>query len=112
MSFFSDVDLSPPDLIFGIMDELNADTNPKKVSLLVGAYRTEEGKSYVLPVVQQVEKAMANDETLGHEYLPIEGLHSFSSASAKLALGKMDFFSLSIFQNIFFCLFSSMVFRE
>ena len=87
MSIFSEVDLCPPDLIFGLKDELNADQDAKKVSLLIGAYRTEEGKSYILPVVRSVEKAMANDETLNHEYLPIEGMHSLSSAAAKLALG-------------------------
>lgn len=87
MSFFSEVDLAPPDLIFGIKEELDADTNPKKISLLVGAYRTEEGKSIVLPIVRKVEKAMANDETLDHEYLPIEGLQSFCAAASRLALG-------------------------
>lgn len=99
-SFFSEVDLSPPDLIFGLVDELKADTDPKKISLLLGAYRTEEGKTYVMPVVRQVEKLIANDETLDHEYLPIEGLHSLSSASARLALGVDSIFS-SISINYF-----------
>ena len=97
MSFFSEVDLAPPDLIFGIKEELDADTNPKKVSLLVGAYRTEEGKSTVLPIVRKVEKAMANDDTLGHEYLPIDGLQSFCSASSKLAVGTVYFIVLLLF---------------
>ena len=30
------------------------DNNPKKVGLTVGAYRTNEGKSWILPVVHQV----------------------------------------------------------
>ncbi|XP_066920450.1 aspartate aminotransferase, cytoplasmic-like [Clytia hemisphaerica] len=87
MSMFADVDLCPPDLIFGIRDELIADTDPRKVSLLIGAYRTEEGKPLVLPVVRTVEKQISNDETLNHEYLPIEGMPSFCSAASKLALG-------------------------
>lgn len=88
MSMFADVDLCPPDLIFGIRDELIADTDPRKVSLLIGAYRTEEGKPLVLPVVRTVEKQISNDETLNHEYLPIEGMPSFCSAASKLALGE------------------------
>lgn len=87
MSFFESVDLAPPDLIFGLVGEFKADKDPNKISLLIGAYKTEEGKSYVLPVVRSVEKAMANDETLDHEYLPIEGMESLSSAASRLALG-------------------------
>jgi len=87
MSLFDSVDLAPPDLIFGLVGEFKADTDPNKISLLIGAYKTEEGKSYVLPVVRSVEKTMANDETLDHEYLPIHGMDSLSSAAARLALG-------------------------
>jgi len=87
MSFFDSVDLAPPDLIFGLVSEFKADQDPNKISLLIGAYKTEEGQCYVLPVVKSVEKAMANDESLNHEYLPIEGMESLCSAAAELALG-------------------------
>ena len=90
MSSFAAVDLAPPDLIYGLKDELKADQDPNKISLLVGAYRTEEGKEYVLPVVRKVEKDIANDENLNHEYLPIQGMESLMSAAARLLLGKFE----------------------
>ena len=64
-----------------------SDENPKKVNLGVGAYRTDAGVPWVLPVVSKIEKELANDATLNHEYLPIAGLPDFCSAAAKLALG-------------------------
>ena len=51
------------------------------------AYRTEEGKPWVLPVVRKVEEQMAKDTTIDHEYLPIDGLASFNTAMATLAFG-------------------------
>jgi aspartate aminotransferase len=71
----------------------------------VGAYRDDDNKPWVLPVVKKVSlnlfikylrclifdrKATAillNDETLDHEYLPITGLAEYTAASAKLILG-------------------------
>ena len=52
------------------------------------AYRTEEGKPWVLPVVREAERRLAEDETLNHEYLPVLGLESFSTAARDLVLGK------------------------
>jgi aspartate aminotransferase len=34
-----------------------------------------------------VERMIVADETLDHEYLPIEGLKAFTDASARLLLG-------------------------
>jgi len=69
------------------MKDFNDDINEKKVNLSVGAYRTNDGKPWVLPVVRGVEKEMAADETLNHEYLPILGLDTFSTAACRLVLG-------------------------
>ena len=52
------------------------------------AYRDERGEPYVLPVVRSVERRMAHDDTLNHEYLPIEGSVPFRKAARKLMLGK------------------------
>lgn len=54
------------------------------------AYRNDEGKPMVLPVVARTEKQLAasiEDGILNHEYLPIDGLDSFTDAACKLALG-------------------------
>ena len=46
---------APPDAILGITLAYKADTDPNKVDLGVGAYRTDEGKPYVFEVVRQTE---------------------------------------------------------
>ncbi|MEQ2170472.1 hypothetical protein GOODEAATRI_000554 [Goodea atripinnis] len=51
------------------------------------AYRTNEGKPWVLPVVKKVEKIIVHDDRLNHEYLPILGLPEFRSSSSKIVLG-------------------------
>lgn len=51
------------------------------------AYRTDEGKPWVLPVVKKVEKLIVHDDRLNHEYLPILGLPEFRSSASKIALG-------------------------
>ncbi|GBO28551.1 Aspartate aminotransferase, cytoplasmic, partial [Araneus ventricosus] len=51
-------------------------------------YRTDEGQPWVLPVVRKTEKAMADDDSLNHEYLGQLGLESFSKAASKMLLGE------------------------
>ena len=57
--FFDEVEMAPPDSILGLSVAFKADENPKKVNLGIGAYRTEEGKPYVFPVVKEAEKKIA-----------------------------------------------------
>ncbi|XP_062506739.1 aspartate aminotransferase, cytoplasmic-like [Corticium candelabrum] len=87
MSFYGNVELACPDTIFDLRDAYNADSHPYKVNLGIGAYRDSEGKPWVLPVVRQVEASLAGDLTLNHEYLPIDGLRSFTDAALRLLLG-------------------------
>ncbi|VVC97577.1 unnamed protein product [Leptidea sinapis] len=70
-SRFDVVQQGPPIEVFNLMKLFQEDTNKNKVNLGVGAYRDENGKPWVLPVVRQMEKQMAADETLLHEYLPV-----------------------------------------
>ena len=46
--------MGPPDAILGITEAYKKDSNPKKVNLGAGAYRDDQGKPYVLPVVRKV----------------------------------------------------------
>lgn len=98
--------MGPPDPILGVTEAFKRDTNPKKsierkqrnvsfwridvflfeVNLGVGAYRTDEGKPFVLESVKKAEQLIAN-ENLDKEYAPISGLPEFCQASAKLAFG-------------------------
>lgn len=40
-----------------------------------------------MPVVRTAEKALAADESLNKEYLPVLGLEAFSTAATKMLLG-------------------------
>jgi hypothetical protein len=53
----------------------------------VGAYRSDEGKPFVLESVKKAEKII-DKENLDKEYAPISGLPEFCQASAKLAFGE------------------------
>ena len=54
---------------------------------ICSAYRTDDAKPIVLPVVRAVEAQMAADQTLNKEYLPVPGLPDYRSAATKLLLG-------------------------
>mmetsp|Transcript_20215 Transcript_20215/g.77404 ORF Transcript_20215/g.77404 Transcript_20215/m.77404 type:complete len:435 (-) Transcript_20215:78-1382(-) len=84
---FQSVPLAPPDSILGINIAFRADASPNKLNLGVGAYRTEEGKPYVLNVVKKVERMILEDPTVNKEYLPIDGLPQFTSGAARVILG-------------------------
>lgn len=45
---------APEDPLFGLMAAYRRDTDPKKVDLGIGAYRDNNAKPWVLPVVKQV----------------------------------------------------------
>uniref|UniRef100_A0A670JYS1 Aspartate aminotransferase n=1 Tax=Podarcis muralis TaxID=64176 RepID=A0A670JYS1_PODMU len=78
---------APPVAVFQLTADFRADGDPRKVNLGVGAYRTDEGQPWVLPVVRKVEQMINKDLSLNHEYLPILGLPEFRSNSSRIALG-------------------------
>ncbi|KAK6328514.1 hypothetical protein J4Q44_G00004920 [Coregonus suidteri] len=88
MSLFGEVPQATPVAVFKLSNDFKEDPNPKKVNLGVGAYRTDEGQPWVLPVVKKVEKIIVEDNSLNHEYLPILGLPEFRSSASKIALGE------------------------
>ncbi|CAB1338487.1 unnamed protein product [Coregonus sp. 'balchen'] len=77
MSLFGEVPQATPVAVFKLSNDFKEDPNPMKVNLGVGAYRTDEGQPWVLPVVKKVEKIIVADNSLNHEYLPILGLPEF-----------------------------------
>ncbi|XP_049592159.1 aspartate aminotransferase, cytoplasmic [Syngnathus scovelli] len=87
MSVFDEVPPAAPVAVFKLTQDFNNDHFSHKVNLGVGAYRTDDGKPWVLPVVKKVEKIIANDDKLNHEYLSILGLPEFRSSASKIALG-------------------------
>uniref|UniRef100_A0A4W3HBQ5 Aspartate aminotransferase n=1 Tax=Callorhinchus milii TaxID=7868 RepID=A0A4W3HBQ5_CALMI len=86
-SWWSHVEMGPPDPILGVTEAFKRDTNSKKMNLGVGAYRDDSGKPYVLSCVRKAEAKIAADK-LDKEYLAIGGLAEFNKASAALALGE------------------------
>ena len=89
-SWFNDVAQAPPIEVFQLTRDYQADTHPQKVSLGVGAYRTDEGKPWILPCVKTAEKMLAEKtekEEINHEYLPVLGLESFAAAATSMLLG-------------------------
>lgn len=53
-SWWSHVEMGPPDPILGVTEAFKRDTNPKKMNLGVGAYRDDNGKPFILPSVKMV----------------------------------------------------------
>lgn len=87
MSIFRGIEQGPPIEVFALNRSYVEDSHPDKVNLGVGAYRTAEGKPWVLPVVRSTEIKVASDESLNHEYLPVTGADSYTNAAASLLLG-------------------------
>lgn len=58
----------PPDPILGLTNAYKADKDPNKVNLGIGAYRDNNGKPYVFPIVKKVELEIVNDKSLDKEY--------------------------------------------
>nr|CAD7569677.1 unnamed protein product [Timema californicum] len=86
MSWWSHVEMGPPDAILGVTEAYKRDTNPKKINLGVGAYRDDNGKPFVLPSVKKAEDKL-RAKGLDHEYAPIGGSAEFCNLSINLALG-------------------------
>lgn len=95
-SIFSHVEMAPPVEVFHLKDQFLGDTFPNKINLTVGAFRTEDGKPWVLPVVKTIEAQMSSDPTLNKEYLPLSGMKAFTEGCTKLLLGES---CLAITQN-------------
>lgn len=75
MSLFETIAEAPMDPILGTTQMFNADTDPRKINLGVGAYRSEEGKPCVLNVVREAEEELLKELGTGNnkEYSTIDG---------------------------------------
>jgi len=86
-SWWSGVEMGPPDPILGVTEAFKKDQNPKKMNLGVGAYRDDQGKPFVLPSVKAAEQKILTS-SLNKEYAPIGGEADFGKMSADLAFGE------------------------
>jgi len=79
---------APLDPILGTKILYQKDPNPSKIDLGIGAYRTDEGKPYVLKAVRKADLIVANDTSLDKEYLSQGGHKKFCQLAAELIYGK------------------------
>ncbi|XP_037933019.1 aspartate aminotransferase, cytoplasmic-like [Teleopsis dalmanni] len=86
-SVFDGVKGGPAIEVFALNRAFIEDKDPNKANLGVGAYRTNEGKPWVLPVVRKAEIQVASNEEINHEYLPVLGNEAFRNAATGLLLG-------------------------
>ncbi|KAJ8951908.1 hypothetical protein NQ318_019887 [Aromia moschata] len=86
-SWWSGVQMGPPDAILGVTEAFRRDSNPNKINLGVGAYRDDNGKPYVLSCVRKAEEQI-KAKNLDKEYAPISGSADFCKRSIELALGE------------------------
>ena len=73
---FAKLQVPPKDPILGVKEEFLNDNAAGKINLSVGAYRTDDGKPWVLPPVAEARKRLIEGH-LEHEYLPSTGLKSY-----------------------------------
>ena len=83
---FGHVKARPADPILGLTNAFKADKDPKKVNLGIGAYRDNNGKPYIFPVVKKVELEIVNDKSLDKEYA-VDGVPDFLVGSRMVAFG-------------------------
>lgn len=84
---FTHVTQAPADPILSLTIGFKNDKDAKKVNLGVGAYRDNNGKPYVFPIVKKVEHEIVSDVILDKEYAPIEGVAEFCVGARQVAFG-------------------------
>lgn len=86
---FEHIEVAPMDPILGTTIKFNADKDPNKINLGVGAYRSEAGKPFVLDVVREAEKQMLTDlgTKVNKEYAPIDGPPELKPLTQQLIFG-------------------------
>ena len=67
--------------------QYDEDPSDDKINLTVGGYKDEQGLSYILPVVREVEAEMLSEAGHSHEYLPALGRPEVNEAAVSLLLG-------------------------
>lgn len=90
VSIFKDCPTAPADAILKLAGMFKEDPFPKKVNLGIGAYRTAEGKPWILPSVAAAEKAVITDPAADKEYVPIDGKPEYKRPVQELIFSKTE----------------------
>ncbi|KAI9154674.1 Phosphonopyruvate hydrolase [Paramyrothecium foliicola] len=78
---------APIDSHYGLREAFREDDAVDKIDLIIGAYRDDQGRPWVLPVVKKAEKLLYEQPERNNEYLPISGLPEFIEAAQTVILG-------------------------
>lgn len=84
---FANLKPLPTDPILGLMAKYRQDTNPNKIDLGVGVYKTEEGDTPILSCVKKAEKFRLENET-SKSYIGLAGDLGFCAKMESLLLGE------------------------
>jgi aspartate/tyrosine/aromatic aminotransferase len=79
--------MAPADPILSLTTGFKNDKFEQKVNLGVGAYRDENGKPFIFPVVKKAQLAIVNDSKIDMEYASIDGDAAFNSAVRGVLFG-------------------------
>jgi aspartate/tyrosine/aromatic aminotransferase len=79
--------MAPADPILSLTAGFKNDKFEQKVNLGVGAYRDENGKPFVFPVVKKAQLTIVNDDKIDMEYAPIDGDAAFNKAVRGVLFG-------------------------
>ena len=88
-TFWGKLKAAPGDPILTVNVDYLKDTFPQKVNLSIGAYKDENGNSYILKCVKKALDKYVKDQ-VDHEYLEMGGHAEFCNNAIKLAY-KSDF---------------------
>jgi aspartate aminotransferase len=83
---FESLSLLPPDPILGLMTLYAADSNPQKVDLGVGVYKTEDGYTPVLQAIKLAEAALIAEQNT-KVYVGPGGNEAFLHAMGQMVFG-------------------------
>lgn len=84
--FFDEINEAPPDPIFGLSQAFKADTRVKKINLVVGIYKDEQGRAELFSSSRMAQKNIL-DQDLVADYLPIDGLSEMTEKLGSLVFG-------------------------
>merc|ERR1711935_837175 len=87
-SFTDAVEMAPADAILGINQAFKRDKDPRKVNVCVGAYRSDDGKPYILGCVRAAQDKIHANKDLNLEYLAQRGDQEFAALSREVLMGK------------------------
>lgn len=74
----------PSDPIFGVLNQYKNDSSKHKVNLVVGAYRDDNERPWVLPCVRLAEEKIIAQTDYDKEYLPMSGTEKFKQSTQRI----------------------------